>query len=110
MSGSGGREGLALPQITFSVSIYCTLVTRLHCTLFTSPVFTAHSSDSSHDVLLDHVVVHSWDDAVAVKATVSGRTTERVSVRRSVLSTRKSAMKIGTESLADFTNITFDTV
>lgn len=67
--------------------------------------------DSSHDVTLDRVFVQSWDDAVAVKATVGkGMSTERILVTHSILSTRKSAMKIGTESLADFRDILFDTI
>ena len=55
--------------------------------------------DSSHDVALRSVFVHSNDDAVAVKATVAGYSTARVTFERAVLSTKKSALKVGTESL-----------
>ena len=72
--------------------------------------------DASHDVTLDSVFVHSWDDAIAVKNSQKDRpagdphTTERIAVRKSILSTRKSAVKVGTESLRSFTNITFEDI
>jgi len=67
--------------------------------------------DASQDVTIDHAFVNSWDDAVAVKNTVGmGHFTERITVRHSVVSTRKSALKIGTESLDNFINISFHDV
>ena len=48
---------------------------------------------------------------MAVKATVGPIfTTSDITVTHSIVSTRKSAVKIGTESLADFTSITFDRI
>jgi len=64
--------------------------------------------DGSQDVTLDHVFVNSWDDAVAVKNTIGGGIfTERVTVQQSIVSTRKSGLKIGTESLDAFHDISF---
>eukprot|EP00629_Pelagomonadales_sp_RCC1024_P017011 CAMPEP_0119278108 /NCGR_PEP_ID=MMETSP1329-20130426/18482_1 /TAXON_ID=114041 /ORGANISM="Genus nov. species nov., Strain RCC1024" /LENGTH=586 /DNA_ID=CAMNT_0007278611 /DNA_START=83 /DNA_END=1840 /DNA_ORIENTATION=- len=62
--------------------------------------------DSSTNVSLSRVFVHSWDDAVAVKATRAVPTTS-VSVESSLLATRKTAMKVGTETEARFSDIRF---
>ena len=64
--------------------------------------------DASADVSVDRAFIHSWDDAVAVKTTVEGSPAARVAIRDSTVSTRKSALKLGTESLSDFTNVTFE--
>ncbi|KAJ1459799.1 pectin lyase fold/virulence factor [Pelagophyceae sp. CCMP2097] len=64
--------------------------------------------DSSAGVDVHRCFIHAWDDAVAVKATSAP--TSDVSVRRSVVSTRKSALKIGTETLGNISNVTFSDV
>ncbi|KAH8055527.1 metallo-sulfur cluster assembly [Aureococcus anophagefferens] len=65
--------------------------------------------DASRDVALDGVFIHAWDDAVAVKTTVAGSPAENVAVANSIVSTRKSAFKLGTESLSNFTRVSFAT-
>ena len=63
--------------------------------------------DCSKDVTIDSVFVHSNDDAFAVKVAVKGHDTERITMSRALISTKKSAMKVGTESLASFKEILF---
>jgi hypothetical protein len=68
--------------------------------------------DSSRDVLIDSVFVVSIDDAVAVKNRFpddpDGRVTERVKVRDSIVSSTKSALKIGTETRGPVRDIDFE--
>jgi len=66
--------------------------------------------DNSQDVSLRSVFVHSNDDAVVVKATTPGRNTARVSLRWAVLSSKKSLLKVGTESLSDIEGVVFEDV
>ena len=63
--------------------------------------------DASRDVALDGVFIHAWDDAVAVKTTVAGSPAANVAVANAIVSTRKSAFKLGTESLSNFTRVSF---
>ena len=63
--------------------------------------------DCSKDVTIDSVFVHSNDDAFAVKAVVKGHDTERITMSHALISTKKSAMKVGTESLSSFNDVTF---
>ena len=63
--------------------------------------------DCSKDVTIDSVFVHSNDDAFAVKAVVKGHDTERITMSHALISTKKSAMKVGTESLSSFKDILF---
>jgi hypothetical protein len=67
--------------------------------------------DASRDVLIDGAFVISGDDAVAVKNRFpldpDGRTTERVTFRNSIVSTFKSALKIGTETRGPIRDVTF---
>ena len=68
--------------------------------------------DSSRDVLIDGAFVVSADDAIAVKNRFpdvpDGRTTERVTFRNSIVSTPKSALKIGTETRGPIRDVTFE--
>lgn len=68
--------------------------------------------DSSRDVLLDGIFVVSIDDAVAVKNRYpkedDGRTTERIVVRNAIVSSTKSALKIGTETRGPMRDIKFE--
>lgn len=63
--------------------------------------------DCSKDVVIDSVFVHSNDDAFAVKAVIEGHDTERITMSHALISTKKSAMKVGTESLSNFHGISF---
>jgi hypothetical protein len=68
--------------------------------------------DSSRDVLIDGAFVMSGDDAIAVKnrfpTDPDGGTTERVTFRNSIVSTTKSALKIGTETRGPIRDVTFE--
>ncbi len=66
--------------------------------------------DSSHDVLIEHVFIQSYDDSIAVKARHPGWTTERITIRDSIVSSVKSALKIGTETRDLITDVTFDNI
>ncbi|KAK9785683.1 hypothetical protein WJX73_005592 [Symbiochloris irregularis] len=63
--------------------------------------------DSSKDVWVSHCNVTAWDDGICLKATLPGVSTENVLVEESTVRSRASALKIGTESRADFTNLVF---
>jgi hypothetical protein len=63
--------------------------------------------DNSQDVTIASAFIHSNDDAIAVKATTKGRDTERVTIRNGVFSSKKSCLKVGTESLSNFSRILF---
>lgn len=65
--------------------------------------------DNSQDVSIASAFVHSNDDAVAVKATMPApaMNTERIVVTHAVFSTKKSCLKVGTESLRNFSDILF---
>ncbi len=68
--------------------------------------------DASRDVLIDGAFVVSADDAIAVKNRfpddVDGKVTERVIFRNSLVSTHKSALKIGTETRGPIRDVTFE--
>jgi len=68
--------------------------------------------DSSRDVLIDGAFVMAGDDAIAVKnrfpQEADGKTTERVIFRNSIVSTTKSALKIGTETRGPIRDVTFE--
>lgn len=64
--------------------------------------------DASSDVNIDSVFVHSNDDSFAVKALLYGRPTQRVRISNAVVSTKKSAFKVGTESKSGFNDILFE--
>jgi hypothetical protein len=85
--------------------------------------FTAHNvkvfsgkdgfdPDASRDVLVDGAFIVSGDDAVAVKNrfpdAADGQTTERVRVRDTIVSSMKSALKIGTETRGPIRDVTFE--
>ena len=63
--------------------------------------------DNSQDVSLRSIFVHSNDDSIAVKATMPGINTERITCQHALLSTKKSCLKVGTESLSDFDTVLF---
>ena len=68
--------------------------------------------DSSRDVLIDGAFVVAGDDAIAVKnrfpQDANGQTTERVTFRNSIVTTTKSALKIGTETRGPIRDVTFE--
>ncbi|GAB4816175.1 hypothetical protein N2152v2_003221 [Parachlorella kessleri] len=63
--------------------------------------------DSSSDVQVTGCTIVTADDAICLKTTHPGRATERVAVRGCSLKSRSSAVKLGSESRADFRDITF---
>ena len=63
--------------------------------------------DSSRDVLIENVFVQSLDDTIAVKARYD-RPCERIAIRNAIVSTVKSALKIGTETKAPIRGVTFE--
>lgn len=63
--------------------------------------------DSSSDIRINNCYIDSGDDAVCVKAT-SLLPVERVSVTNCILKSNWGAIKLGTESMGDFCDITFD--
>ena len=67
--------------------------------------------DSSSDLVFDNCFIYAGDDAIAIKQTSSENHlySERIRVEQCVLWTRKSALKIGTETRGDvFRNIVFE--
>ncbi|MGH8017089.1 MAG: glycoside hydrolase family 28 protein [Opitutaceae bacterium] len=68
--------------------------------------------DASRDVLVERCFFYCGDDAVAIKTSGNSRllrNAERITVRDCVMLTRKSAMKLGTESFAEYErDITFE--
>jgi hypothetical protein len=68
--------------------------------------------DSSRDILIDGAFVVAGDDAIAVKNrfpdAADGKTTERVTFRNSIVTTTKSALKIGTETRGPIRDVTFE--
>ncbi len=68
--------------------------------------------DSSQDVLVDGCFLLCGDDTIAIKSSGIGgllRNVERITVRNSQFITTTSAMKMGTESFADYhRDITFE--
>ena len=67
--------------------------------------------DSSSDLIVDNCFIYAGDDAVVIKQTRSENTpySERIRVEKCVIWTRKSALKIGTETRGDvFRNIIFE--
>jgi len=64
--------------------------------------------DSSQDVLIEDSYIQSKDDAIAIKARVPPHTTERVTVRRCIVASDASALKVGTETRALMRDILFE--
>ena len=63
--------------------------------------------DSSSNIRINGCYIDSGDDAVCVKAT-SPLPVEHVSVTNCILKSNWGAIKLGTESMGDFRDITFD--
>ena len=67
--------------------------------------------DSSQDVLIERCFILAGDDAIAIKTSGNSkllRSAERIAMRGCTIMTKKSAMKIGTETRAEaVSNITF---
>ena len=61
--------------------------------------------DASRDVSIRRAFVHAWDDAIAIKATVAAEA-RGVLAEHCLVSSRKSAFKIGTETLGDIRDVT----
>lgn len=63
--------------------------------------------EGSTDVRIDSSFVHSSDDAIAVKALTKGHNCERITMTNMLMSSKKSSLKVGTESLSNFKDILF---
>ncbi len=69
--------------------------------------------DSSQEVLIERTFFYCGDDAVAVKTTNNSgllRPVDKVVVRDSVITTKKTALKIGTETRAEIRNVLFENI
>ena len=68
--------------------------------------------DASQDVLIERCFFYCGDDTVAVKTSGNRgllRNAERITVRGCIMLTKKSAMKLGTESFAEYQrDVTFE--
>lgn len=69
--------------------------------------------DSSRNVLIERLFCYSGDDAIAVKTTGNAnllQSSHSVTVADSILMTRKTALKVGTETRADIRDVTFENI
>ena len=66
--------------------------------------------DSSSDVTVVGCDIDTADDAICIKTTQSGMNTQRVSISDSRLRSRSSAIKIGSESLSNISDIAFERI
>jgi polygalacturonase len=62
--------------------------------------------DSSENITVKNCDVNSGDDALVIKATAAGRPSRNITAADCKLSTRTNAIKLGTESIGGFENIT----
>ncbi len=62
--------------------------------------------DSSEDIQVKNCDINSGDDALVIKATSSSKPSRNISASGCKLSTRTNAIKLGTESIGGFENIT----
>lgn len=69
--------------------------------------------DCSSNIKITHCFERTGDDGVAVKTTLRtgiNKPTRNVEVKDSVIMSKKTALKVGTESHLDITNITFENI
>jgi hypothetical protein len=69
--------------------------------------------DSSRNVLIERVFCYTGDDAIAVKATLNSgllQPSYNIVSRDCVVMTRKTALKVGTETRADISNVLFENI
>jgi polygalacturonase len=66
--------------------------------------------DSSENVDVRNVDIDTADDAICIKTTQAGRGVKNVLVKGGVLASRSAAIKFGSESVADFHNITIEDI
>lgn len=69
--------------------------------------------DMCDDVVIERAFIYSGDDSIAVKATgIAGfkRACSNIVIRDSVMMTRKTALKIGTETYADIRDVRFENI
>lgn len=62
---------------------------------------------SSRDVLIEDCFLYTSDDGIVIKSH-GGTEARDIMARRNVVLSKKSALKIGTESAGDITNVTFE--
>jgi len=69
--------------------------------------------DSCRNVLIERVFCYTGDDSIAIKTTGNSdllQSSCNILVRDSVVMTRKTGLKIGTETLADVQNVLFENI
>ncbi len=69
--------------------------------------------DSTRNLTVERYFCYSGDDAIAVKATNNSgllRSSYNITVRDSVILTRKTSLKIGTETRANISNVLFENI
>ncbi len=94
--------------------LYCENVTARNIKMINDPKVPntdGINPDSSKNVVIENCLLYCGDDCVAVKSTNNSgllRNVENITVRGNVLMTKKSALKLGTETKADLMHdITF---
>lgn len=65
---------------------------------------------SRHAVVTGSIFINSWDDAIVVKTTQDSADALNITVSKAQVLTRKSAYKVGTESMANFRDIQFNDI
>ncbi|KAK9785435.1 hypothetical protein WJX73_005867 [Symbiochloris irregularis] len=66
--------------------------------------------DSSKLVWISGMNITAWDDGMCIKATYPGVSTEDVLVENTTIHSRASAVKVGTEGVANFRNLVFQNI
>lgn len=88
-------------------------VTMTHCTVTGDrqiPNNDGVDIDGSSSVLVEDVRVNTGDDGVCVKASRGDRDVQDVLVRRCTLRSKSAAVKLGSEGVGNFRNITFEDI
>jgi hypothetical protein len=69
--------------------------------------------DSCRNVTIERVFCYTGDDSIAIKATRNSdllQSSYNIVIRDSVVMTRKTALKVGTETIADISNVLFENI
>jgi hypothetical protein len=69
--------------------------------------------DSCRNVLVENVFCYTGDDSFAVKSTANSgliQSSYNITIRDSVAMTRKTALKVGTETIGDISNVLYENI
>ncbi len=69
--------------------------------------------DACRNVLVDNVFCYTGDDSFAVKSTANSgliQSSYNITIRDSVAMTRKTALKVGTETIGDISNVLYENI